>query len=102
MGLDDFTLETFTPHVGTTFHLSFGSHELDLSLESAAPIETESGGGAGGPTRAPFALTFIGPLDPVWHQGTYDVTHEHLGGFPLFVVPLGPEGEVMRYEAVFF
>lgn len=51
--------------------------------------------------RAPFSLLFHGPVSPVWPQRTYEVSHPDLGTFELFLVPLGPEGEAMRYEAVF-
>jgi hypothetical protein len=51
--------------------------------------------------RTPFALLFGGPLQPIMPQRTYTLDHERLGSFELFIVPIGPEGAMMRYEAVF-
>ena len=47
-----------------------------------------------------FALTFIGPLNQKFHQGTYQVTDSKLGPFELFIVPSNersPRGRL--YEA---
>ena len=34
-------------------------------------------------------------------QGTYPMEHETLGRLEVFLVPLGPDAQGMRYEAVF-
>ncbi len=34
-------------------------------------------------------------------QGTFDLEHDQIGSFALFLVPIGPDAEGMRYEAVF-
>ena len=52
------------------------------------------------PTPA-FSLIFRGPVGPVRVQGTYRVEHPHLGVFPLFLVPIGPNPADACYEAVF-
>jgi len=47
-----------------------------------------------------FALTFIGPKNQKFHQGTYKVTDSKLGPFELFIVPSNeksPRGRL--YEA---
>jgi hypothetical protein len=47
-----------------------------------------------------FALTFIGPMNQKFHQGTYKVTDSKLGPFELFIVPSNeksPRGRL--YEA---
>jgi hypothetical protein len=62
-----------------------------------------------GEFRAPFALIFHGPPEPVRPQGIYRVEHDQLGTLELFLVPVGPdapaepgrEPAAMRYEAVF-
>ena len=51
--------------------------------------------------RAPFSLEFTDPDPEHVPQQTVEVRHEELGEFPLFVVPLGPSENGMRYEAVF-
>ena len=101
--LDQFTSETFAPHRGAIFR---------VSADSAAPLDmswielTELGGGSGrmgsGPGgRVPFSLIFRGPTQPVLPQQIYHVAHDGIGEFDLFLVPIGPDAEGMRYEAVF-
>lgn len=50
--------------------------------------------------RVPFALLFHGdPPVPV-RQQICALTHDELGSFELFLVPLGPDERGMRFEAV--
>lgn len=51
-------------------------------------------------SRVPFSLLFRGQLDPVLSQGIYRMTHADLGALELFLVPIGPDTESMRYEAI--
>jgi hypothetical protein len=70
--------------------------ELTLAEANLAP---ESYAAPGRP--APFSLIFHGPVSPYAPQGTWAVDHPELDDLRLFLVPLGPEGDVMRYQAVF-
>ena len=80
-----------------------------MSLDAELAEVTEHGAAASGRFRAPFSVTFHGPLQPVLPQGSYRVQHEKLGALELFIVPVGPDepddpGQpptAMRYEAVF-
>ena len=51
--------------------------------------------------RRPFSLLFRGPPEPVLPQRLYAMEHETLGTIEIFIVPIGPDKEGMRYEAVF-
>lgn len=102
MSLENFSLETFRPHVGSPFRIVSATGELELRLASATPVELDSSVNPDDLDRVPFNLQFHGPHEPVWAQATYEMLHEHLGTFPLFIVPLGPHQGVMRYEAVFY
>lgn len=51
--------------------------------------------------RAPFSLVFRGPGDRVLPQRIYRLAHDELGEFEFFLVPIGPDREGMRYEAIF-
>ena len=95
--MHEFSLETFSPHVGDPFWILLQDGRVETRLAQA-----EAWGGAGeGRSRQPFSLLFVGPGRFVLPQQTYRVEHESLGEFDLFLVPLGPEGDGMRYEAVF-
>jgi hypothetical protein len=51
--------------------------------------------------REQFSLVFREPSGVVLPQMIYRVEHDELGAFELFLVPIGPDAEGMRYEAVF-
>lgn len=48
-----------------------------------------------------FSLIFRGPLSPYYPQRIYRLNHDLLGELELFLVPVGPDGSGMLYEAVF-
>ena len=51
--------------------------------------------------RAPFSLEFTDPDPQHVHQQTVEVEDPDKGAYPLFIVPLGPSEDGMRYEAIF-
>ena len=89
----------FEKHLGDTFRVETESEEtVDLVLVET----TEIGSERSYTKRAePFAVEFRGPSDLLLEQGTRELVHEHLGTMELFIVPVGPDDEGIRYEAVF-
>ena len=51
--------------------------------------------------RDPFSLEFTDTEHDHVPQQIVAVEHPELGSFDLFVVPLGPSDQGMRYEAIF-
>lgn len=98
------TRALFEPHVGDSFDLALADTDggaLRLALSETSE-STEAGGlGPDGQTRQQFSLFFSGPVERVLPQGTYAMRHTDLGDLHLFLVPLGPQGGAMRYEAAF-
>jgi hypothetical protein len=81
-----------------TFGLADGSYvQRALASATAAPTRPSEAPRA----RRSFSLVFYGPPHPVLPQRIYRFEHATLGSFDLFIVPIGPEGEAMQYEAVF-
>ena len=80
------------------FAATDGDSQLDLRL-----IRVEAKEGASPPpgSRVPFSLLFRGPLEPVLPQHLYSLANDHIGIVEIFIVPIGPDDEGMRYEAVF-
>ena len=74
-----------------------------VSLVQVDAVEGSQAGGLGpeAQERRQFSVLFRGPADAVLPQGTYTVVHGDLGELALFLVPLGPDGDGMRYEAAF-
>ena len=95
MDLRELTLETFEPLVGDVFAASAAGASVELVLHSALAL----GGWPGG--RQPFSLTFRGPAEPLLAQAIYRLEHALLGALDIFIVPIGPDGDGMLYEAIF-
>jgi hypothetical protein len=102
-GLADFTPATFEPLVGQAFQIVVDdSTTIDAVLVEAAQPDFAGGPGDEPPaTRMPFSIVFRGPPHPVLPQRVYRFSHEALGSFELFIVPIAQDEEGTRYEAVF-
>jgi len=95
--LDQLTIESFEPHVGTSFWLRNNTQKIELRLTRAARVmESE----AARLNRTAFSLYFLGPV--LLPQQIYRLMHD---GFPqpldLFLVPIGRDTAGFNYEAVF-
>ena len=51
--------------------------------------------------REPFSLVFTCAGDTVLPQRIYTLTHERIGTFDLFLVPVNKNEQGVHYEAVF-
>jgi hypothetical protein len=97
--IEDFTPATFSELVGEPFELSLDDGSaFELEVVSVTPAPTHPGEAR---QREPFAVVFRGPVEPVLPQRIYAFEHEAVGAFELFIVPIGPDGSGMQYEAVF-
>ncbi len=95
--LQKLTHEDFAERLEETFRLRYGEAEfVDLQL-----IEVSARSGATAGAREPFSIVFRGPAESHVPQGTYTIDNPTLGELALFVVPIGPDGKGMCYEAVF-
>lgn len=97
--LDHLTLESFEPHIGTSFWAVFPNDaKVELRLVRAAKVmESE----LARVQRHPFSLFFIGPKTFLLKQHTYNITHEAFEPMELFLVPVGEQADAFLYEAVF-
>jgi hypothetical protein len=82
----------FAQHRDSTFRLVHTeSYELKLSeLADHSNAQLEQ-----------FSLVFTCSSLPWLSQGTYTLTHPDLAEISIFLVPIGPSAEGMRYESVF-
>ena len=92
------TEEEFSKHVGATFHTDFGEREVDLTL-------AEVKGYMPGPTEEKrmerFSIFFDGPSDFLLPQQSFQLRHNAMGEFDIFLVPIEGNEKRIRYEAVF-
>jgi hypothetical protein len=95
--LQDLTPSSFEEHLGSRFRLPLeGGSALELELTKVARLEAHPG-----PRQEPFSVFLLGPRVPVLPQRIYRLEHGGMGVLEIFLVPVGPEGAGMLYEAVF-
>jgi hypothetical protein len=86
------TIGDFAPQLHTRFRVAqLENYELELTEvtdQSNAQLEQ-------------FSLIFTGVDSPLLQQGTFTLVHPRLGECQLFLVPIGPNGAGMRYQAAF-
>jgi hypothetical protein len=102
--LETLTVDVFQPRIGDTFRIRSGpDHAIEAELIEARAL-------GGGPSRAhaeasrrrmPFSLSFRTTHTPPLPQQIYEVAHDELGAYEIFLVPIGPDGKGMVYEAIF-
>lgn len=93
--LEKLNSRVFSEHLHTTFQMHApGVAPIALELFEVAEKNHSK-------RVEQFSLFFRGPLTPWCPQGIYKVTHEKLGTFEVFFVPLGPESGGMTYQVVF-
>ena len=89
------THEEFTKNANTKFYVQMeGNSRVELELTSISELKLY-------PQQEEFALEFRGPLDTFLGQGIRDFTHDKMGQFELFIVPIKQDAQGFYYEAVF-
>ena len=112
--LDKLTIDDFSGRIGETFVVTPRDAEgrpaeqaaFEVELRRADPSAHRDEAGAKEQEarearREPFSVEFHSRLPHHVPQQTFVVEHEQMGTFDLFLVPLGPDAEGHRYEAVF-
>ncbi len=96
------TYDDFSGRVSEQFDVSVGEGpSVPMVLIEATGSSVSGGRGPDGQERMQFSLVFRGPATQALPQRIYAMTHAALGELDIFLVPLGPDAEGMRYEAVF-
>ena len=95
--LRDLTLDDFKTLVGEIMDLSNGREVCVARL-----LEARDGSSGSAGFRQAFSLLIRADMtEHFWPQGTYTLRHQALGEFELFMVPIGPDAEGMRYQISF-
>lgn len=92
------TEQEFSKHVGSEFQTTAGEREINLTLaevKAYTPLESEQ------PGMERFSAFFDGAADLLLPQRTYQLRHEQMGEFDIFLTPIGADTSHVRYEAVF-
>ena len=89
------TVDDFRAFHGATFRLRWGDVDVPLVLEEVTAVGQRPG------HRDPFSLVFRGPPGGVLPQQQHQLSGDGFGEVEIFLVPIGADGEGVRYEAVF-
>ena len=96
--LEKLTAEDFAPLADTEFVAA-------LAAGAKAPLRLVEIGhypfSGVGSRPAPFSLIFEGAAATALTQRIYHIEHPAMAALDIFLVPVGREGDRIRYEAVF-
>jgi len=92
------TEKEFSQHLDSTFRVKFVDGEIPLKLVEVKgyPMRANEQGG-----MERFSVFFAGPGDIQLPQHLYQLAHEGMGEFEIFLVPISRDETGYRYEAVF-
>ena len=93
--IDQLTHENLSQNLKTTFRTTITpEQQVDLELTEVSELRRLPG-------QEQFSVVFRGPSGFFLGQGIRAFSHEHLGEFELFVVPVRQDAQGFYYEAVF-
>lgn len=93
--IDRLTSADFEARRDRPVTLRAGGESMTLTIAEINPI------GASPREGGAFSVVFSGPTEPVVDQAIHTLTFGADERADIFLVPLGPDGEGMLYEAVF-
>ena len=89
------THEEFSKNANTKFQVQIDENTpVELELTEISEIKLH-------PQQEEFTIVFRGPLDGFLGQGARNFTHDQMGQFELFIVPIRKDAQGFYYEAVF-
>lgn len=89
------THEEFTKAANTKFQVEFDeNNQVELELINVSDIKLY-------PQQEEFSVEFRGPLEFFLGQGGHPFSHEQMGQFELFIVPIKQDAQGFYYEAIF-
>lgn len=95
--LRELCVEDWLAHLQQDYTLYLSAERtVELRLTNVTPLSAHDGY-----ERQPYSLEFTGPLKPLLPQSTYKFQNESMGELDIFIVPIGPRGQAMYYEAIF-
>lgn len=89
-------LEKLEQLIGETVTFSSGDVSFDARLQQLDRLPQHTGD-----THQPFSVIFLTQTSETFEQQTYTMQYAQTGELLIFLVPIGPGEDGMRYEAVF-
>ena len=89
------THEEFSKNANTKFRVQFDENtQVELDLIAVSDIKLY-------PQQEEFSLEFLGPLNGFLDQGVRNFSHDQMGEFELFIVPIKQDEHGFYYEVIF-
>ena len=89
------TYEAFSQQAGAKFQVQVDENTgVELELTGVSELKLY-------PQQEEFSLVFRGPSSAFLDQGLRLFTHEQMGQFELFIVPIRQDDQGFYYEAIF-
>lgn len=89
------THEEFSKNANTKFQAQVDENtHVELELISVSEVKLY-------PQQEEFSIEFRGPLEMFLGQGVRNFTHDQMGQFELFTVPIKQDQQGFYYEAIF-
>ena|SRR5436189_1970691 len=89
------THEIFAKHANSKFQALLDEQtSVELELTDVSDLKLY-------PHQEEFAIVFRGPLDKYLGQGLCSFSHDQMGRFEIFLVPIKQDAQGLYYEAVF-
>jgi hypothetical protein len=102
MNIATLTSDDFTPLLNQIFRIRYNEADwIEVELIAVTPLGDENNPAVDPSRRRAFSLLFRGQQKGYLPQRIYTLEHERLGSLELFFVPLGLDGEGVRYEVIF-
>lgn len=100
--MNELTLSDFATHLGNKFSLSVdNTHQFEIELIEATSLGKNSARPSHLAAREPFSIIFRVPKEAGLSQRIYRLEHNQMGGFEIFLVPIGLAEDGLRCEAIF-
>ena len=87
--------EVFTAQLNTIFRFQLApDKEIETELVEVSDLKMYG-------AQQQFSVTFRGPNEVFLDQGMRHCTHDQMGEFDLFLVPISKDPQGFNYEAIF-
>ena len=89
------THEEFSKNANTKFRVQVDENtQVELDLIKVSELKLY-------PRQVEFSLEFRSPLNMFLSQGVHNFSHDQMGQFELFIVPIKQDEQGFYYEAIF-
>lgn len=99
--LNSLTEESFSQNLNTRFRVTTGLTAINLVLINVRRFEPNVANSSRTANLDSFSVVFRGPRRRHLESQTYQVSHDQMGSFELFISPVNDHTKQQLYEVVF-